>query len=291
MFVSKDQKQALVNTVRLDVQGNMAATYVKLKGLKKEAMYIDDATGNVYTGAALMEAGLPLPFPRTEYEAYQIALTEVELGRELYETIKKQISTHDKRIVISIFGGSGCGKTTLSTIISQFFQNDGTGCYVLSGDHYPKRIPMHNDEERQRIFNEKGTEGLVEYLGTPNEIEFDAVNQVIEEFKSGADSISLKKMGRAEGEISYEDTDFHNIKVLLIEWTHGGSEFLAGVDLPVYVDSIPEDTFHRRVKRNRDENATSELIKIVLDIEQKKLQEQKKNAKLVIGRDGGIYEQ
>lgn len=150
---------------------------------------------------------------------------------------------------------------------------------------------MHNDEERQRIFDEKGTEGLVEYLGTPNEIEFDAVNQVIEEFKSGATSISLKKMGRAEGEISYEDTDFCDIQVLLIEWTHGGSEFLSGVDLPVYIDSTPEDTLHRRVKRNRDENAASELIKTVLDIEQKKLQDQARNAKIVIGRDGGIYEQ
>lgn len=291
MFVSKDKKQALINAVRLDVEGNMAATYVKLKGLNKEAMYIADATENVYTGAALMEAGLPLPFAKTEYEAYQIVLTEIDLAKKLYEVIKKHINTQNDRVVISIFGGSGCGKTTLSAMISQYFLNDGAGCYVLSGDHYPRRIPLHNDEERQRIFDEKGTEGLEEYLGTPNEIEFDAVNQVIEEFKSGATSISLKKMGRAEGEISYEDADFRDIQVLLIEWTHGGSEFLSGVDLPVYIYSTPEDTLHRRVKRNRDENTASELIKTVLDIEQKKLQNQSRNAKIVIGRDGDIYEQ
>lgn len=80
MFVSEDKKQALVNVVRLDVQGNMAATYVKLKGLKKEAMYIDDATGKVYNGAALMEAGMPLAFPKIEYEAYQIVLTEIDMA-------------------------------------------------------------------------------------------------------------------------------------------------------------------------------------------------------------------
>ena len=264
---------------------------MKLKGLNKEAMYIDDATENVYTGAALMEAGLPLPFAKTEYEAYQIVLTEIDLAKKLYEVIKKHINTQNHRVVISVFGCSGCGKTTLSAMISQYFLNDGVGCYVLSGDHYPRRIPVHNDEERQRIFDEKGTEGLEEYLGTPNEIEFDAVNQVIEEFKSGATSISLKKMGRAEGEISYEDADFRDIQVLLIEWTHGGSEFLSGVGLPVYIDSTPEDTLHRRVKRNRDENTASELIKTVLDIEQKKLQNQSRNAKIVIGRDGDIYEQ
>lgn len=150
---------------------------------------------------------------------------------------------------------------------------------------------MYNDEERQRIFDEKGAEGLYEYLGTPDEIEFDAVNQVITEFKSGETSISLKKMGREEGEISYEDTDFRDIQILLIEWTHGGSEFLSGVDMPIYIDSTPEGTLQNRVKRNRDENAASELIRTVLDIEQKKLLRQAKNAKIIVSGDGDIYEQ
>lgn len=291
MFVSKDKKQVLVNVVRLDVQGNMAATYVKLKGLKEEAVYMDEATGKTYTGAALTETGIPLAFPKAEYEAYQIALTEIKLAKKLYEIMKKHINAQDERTVISVFGGSGCGKTTISDILSQYFLNDNKGCYVLAGDNYPRRIPKHNDEERQRIYDEKGIDGLTEYLGTPNEIAFDEVNKVIAEFKSGKPSITLKKMGREEGEITYEDTDFSHIQILLIEWTHGGSEFLSGVDLPIYLDSTPEETLHRRVKRNRDNNAASELIKTVLDIEQKKLLNQAKKAKIVVGRDGGIYEQ
>ena len=83
MFVSKDKSQALVNVVRLDIQGNMAAAYVKLKGLKPEAVYIDDQTGKTYTGAALMEIGLLLDFPKTEYEAYQITLSETVLAKNL----------------------------------------------------------------------------------------------------------------------------------------------------------------------------------------------------------------
>lgn len=76
MFVSEDKKQALVNVVRLEVQGNMAATFIRLKGLNRESVYMDDVTGNTYTGAALMEVGILLAFPKTEYEAYQIALSE-----------------------------------------------------------------------------------------------------------------------------------------------------------------------------------------------------------------------
>ena len=291
MFVSKDKKQALVNVVRLDVQGNMAATYVKLKGLKRDAFYIDEATGNVYSGTALMESGMPLAFPKIEYEAYQIVLSEMELAKNLYETIKKHIANGDKKTVISIFGGSGCGKTTVSAILSQYFLNDGIGCYVLAGDNYPRRIPKENDEERQRIYEEKGTDGLKEYLGTPKEIEFDEVNKVIADFKAAKSSITLKQMGREKGELDYVETDVQDIQILLIEWTHGGSEFLAGVDLPIYIDSIPEETLQRRVKRNRDGNAASEFIQMVIGIEQSKLQKQAKCAKIVVGRDGGIYEQ
>lgn len=291
MFVSDDKKQALVNVVRLDVQGNMAADYIKLKGLNKESVYIDDETGKAYTGAALMEVGMPIAFPKTEYEAYQIALTEVGLAKELYEVLKKHIDWKEKKTVISIFGGSGCGKTTLSAIISQYFLNDGIGCYVLSGDHYPIRIPKHNDEERMKIYQEHGSGGLNDYLGTPNEIEFDEVNKVITEFKEGKSTIAIKRMGREEDDISYEETDFENIQMLLLEWTHGGSEYLSGIDLPIYIDSTPEDTLQNRVKRKRDSNADSELIRVVLGIEQKKLLEQAKKAKITVDRDGGIHEQ
>jgi alpha-galactosidase len=238
-----------------------------------------------------MESGIPLPFPRTEYEAYQIAMTEMESAEHLYKVMRNHMNALEQKTVVSIFGGSGCGKTTLSSVISQYFLNDGIGCYVLAGDHYPRRMPEANDEERQRIYEENGIDGLTEYLGTAKEIEFDEVNKVIAEFKEGKETITLKKMGREANEISYEETDFRGIQVLIIEWTHGGSEFLSGVDLPVYIDSIPEETLQNRVKRNRDKNAASELIQIVLEIEQKKLLDQAKNAGIVVGRDGGVYEQ
>lgn len=290
MFVSKDKKAALLNVVRLNVQGNMATTYVKLKGLAQEAVYIDNASGRAYTGAALMAAGLPLPLAKTEYEAYQIALTEVEAAKNLYEVLQKHVDGKEGRTVISIFGCSGCGKTTISAIISEYFQKDEVGCYVLSGDNYPIRIPEHNDAERLRIYEESGLEGLTDYLGTPNEIAFDRINDVIAAFKAGKNVITLRKMGRKAGEISDEKVDFSGVSILLIEWTHGGSEFLSGVDLPIYIDSTPESTLENRIKRNRDKNAGSELIKTVLRIEQQKLQKQAEHAKIVLTEKGQIYE-
>ena len=84
--------------------------------------------------------------------------------------------------------------------------------------------------------------------------------------------------------------DFSHIDILFIEWTHGGSEYLTGVDLSVYMDSTPEKTLARRLKRNRDENAGSDLIKTVLKIEQEKLLRQAGNAKITVTGEGEVHE-
>ena len=97
-------------------------------------------------------------------------------------------------------------------------------------------------------------------------------------------------MGREADEIWYEQTNLTGVQVLLLEWTHGGSEYLEGVDISVYLDSSPEETQARRIRRGRDENAASAFIQLVVSIEGKKLQEQAKKADVSVGKDGHIYE-
>ena len=191
---------------------------------------------------------------------------------------------------VAIMGESGSGKTTLATALQQYFLNDGTGCYLLSGDDYPHRIPKRNDEERMRVYKETGEDGLRGYLGTKKEIDFDRINEVLAAFHEGKDTITLRHMGREDGEISSEETDFSGISVLLLEWTHGGSDDLHGVDLSVFLESSPEETKERRIRRNRDENAASPFICRVVELEQEKLEVQRKNAGLIVGKDGRVYE-
>lgn len=303
MSVSRAKDRALVSVVRLYAEANAATYYVKLKGLEFDAVYIEENTGRQYTGAALMNVGIPLPFAVKEYEAYQFSFIRLDEAKKLYDEIKKVCgnlklseadtadSSSDKRIVISIYGGSGSGKTTIAAALQQYFLNDNTACYVLTGDNYPHRIPMRNDEERLNVYNESGEDGLRGYLGTPEEIDFDRINKELSEFKAGKDIIEIKHMGREDGDISYDETDFTGIKVLILEWTHGGSEYLKGVDIPVFLESSPEETKARRIKRGRDENAASPFICRVVELEQEKLDLQGKNARIVVGKDGKVYEQ
>lgn len=291
MSVSREQDRALVSVVRLVSEANPATVYIRLRGLKPDAVYLEENSGKQYFGAALMAAGIPLPAFTHEYEAYQFSFVELKEAKKLFDKVQQLHASGDERVVISIYGGSGSGKTTIATALQQYFLSEGIGCYLLGGDNYPHRIPKRNDEERLRVYEEAGEEGLREYLGTTKEIDFDCINQVLAEFHAGKDTITLRHMGREDGEISSEETDFSGVSVMLVEWTHGGSEYLKGVDIPVFLESSPEETKERRIRRNRDENAASPFICRVVELEQEKLDIQKGHARLVVGKDKEVYEQ
>ena len=99
------------------------------------------------------------------------------------------------------------------------------------------------------MYKEAGEDGLRGYLGTKKEIDFARINEVLAAFHEGKDTITLRHLERKDGEISSEETDFSGISVLLLEWTHGGSDDLHGVDLSVFLESSPEETKEREQLR------------------------------------------
>ena len=74
MFVSLDQKQVLLYVVMLEIHGNMTVNYVRLKGIIRDGVYQDVQSGRKYSGAALMEVGIPMPVEMGEYLSYRIEL-------------------------------------------------------------------------------------------------------------------------------------------------------------------------------------------------------------------------
>lgn len=126
--------------------------------------------------------------------------------------------------------------------------------------------------------------GLKAYLGTPNETDFERVNGIITQFQNGAQSIALKRMGRQPEELWAETVDFSKVEVLIIEWTHSNSDFLTGVDLPVLLNSTPEETMEHRRQRNRDGKVDSPFTTMVLEIEQGLLTNQAHKAKIILSK-------
>jgi hypothetical protein len=133
-----------------------------------------------------------------------------------------------------------------------------------------------------------GREGLAQYLGTPAEHDFAALDEVLAQFKSGESKLWLKRLGTTDTEMWYEEKSFTDISVLLLEWTHSNSAWLHGVDLPIFLNSLPEETLAYRKARNRNANTDTPLIAMVLEIEQKLLASQACKAKLIQARSGKL---
>lgn len=120
------------------------------------------------------------------------------LWREIQKLLPEVLERNQGRAILSLYGGSGAGKTWISKELAEYLEADGFHVFVLSGDHYPYRVPQQNDEERRRVYECGGRKGLEEYLGTEQEIDYDAVNQVLTAFleknhRSIFDILTLKK--------------------------------------------------------------------------------------------------
>lgn len=136
------------------------------------------------------------------------------------------------------------------------------------------------------VYQRAGRAALRGYLGTPAEIDFEGLSGVVRQFRDGADSIWLKRMGRAEADLWYDLVDFSAVGVLVIEWTHGMNAFLHGVDVPILLISTPAETLAHRRARNRDGATDSPFTTTVLGIEQDLLDSQAAGARIIVSKGG-----
>ncbi|MCR5099890.1 MAG: adenylyl-sulfate kinase [Butyrivibrio sp.] len=139
-----------------------------------------------------------------------------------------------------------------------------------------------------KAYVEGGKKALSEYLGTPNETDFAEVDNILKAFKDGADKLWLKRMGRDETALWYDEIDMSDKQVLIIEWTHGNSDYMSNVDIPVLLNSTPQETLEHRKLRNRDGKTDSAFTTCVLELEQEKLKSQAHKAKIILSKNGDI---
>ena len=136
------------------------------------------------------------------------------------------------------------------------------------------------------VYQQEGRRQLSLYLGTPQEIDFDEVNGIIASFRGGAQHIALRRMGREPQALWYDDVDMTDVRVLILEWTHGNSDYLSGIDVPVLLNSTPAQTLAHRRARSRDGQTDSAFTTMVLELEQKKLDAQAHRAGIILSKDG-----
>jgi hypothetical protein len=157
-------------------------------------------------------------------------------------------------------------------------QKDGIDCDPAQAENKPWLL----------AYQQKGTEALENYLGSEAEQDFRLLDEILAQFRSGADSIWLKRMGRTQSDLWFEKVDFSAVNVLIIEWTHASSSSYSGPDIPVLLYSTPAETAEHRRQRSRDKGTDSPFTSLVLSLEQQELDLDARKAKIIISKSGSI---
>lgn len=139
------------------------------------------------------------------------------------------------------------------------------------------------------VYQEAGKAGLSGYLGTQNEIDFAELSAILARFHAGEEALFLKRMGREESALWYDRVEMRNVSVLVVEWTHGNNDLLTGVDIPILLNSTPEETLAHRKLRARDGAPDGPFTTLVLGIEQRLLQSQAHKAQIVVSKSGELF--
>ncbi len=278
---------------------------------------------------------LPEDLPHGDMPGDRIVVGEdhIRKAQLLFPRLLEALKGLDgRKAVVSVFGGSGVGKSEIASLLAWYLRCAGIGSYVISGDNYPHRIPLYNDAERLSIFRVGGLRGLLAegaygaeaqkeldalwpegldaepkeaearpwlrvyqaagrkalaaYLGTEKEQDYGELNAILAAFRRGDSPVWLKRMGRREEERWYDPVDFRETQVLILEWTHGGNPALEGIDIPIFLNSTPEETRAHRRKRARDGKTDSAFTTMVLEIEQEELRRAAPRARFILSKAG-----
>lgn len=77
-FVSGDKTRTLLNLVITHVRANAPDLWFKLRGLDPEKRYRLEENGRIYSGSALMNAGISIPMIMGDYPAVQMEFKEID---------------------------------------------------------------------------------------------------------------------------------------------------------------------------------------------------------------------
>lgn len=108
---------------------------------------------------------VPADIPHGDMPGDKICIGEehVRKATVIFPALVEQLKARGgDKAVVAVFGGSGVGKSEIASVLAWFLSRAGVGSYVMSGDNYPRRIPMYNDAERFSIFRAAGLRALAD---------------------------------------------------------------------------------------------------------------------------------
>jgi alpha-galactosidase len=173
-------------------------------------------------------------------------------ANRLFAWMRERYPDLNQKLVISVGGPSGSGKSEIGALMTALYQQAGVPALLVPCDNYPIRAPKYNDAHRRELFDTQGKEALAAYLGSEDEILFSRLGEISRDFLDGKEVVQLRKINMQTCEITESiPTDVANVKVLVFEGTW--SCRIPGLSESVFLATDFKKTAEHRAKRARVE--------------------------------------
>lgn len=175
------------------------------------------------------------------------------------------------RMVITVAGESGAGKSETASEIVRLLCEQGHRAEVVQQDDYFVFPPKTNHEMRRRNIEQVGL----------YEVKLGLLDSNLRSFKRGEDSIYRPLVNYDEDRITMGERDLSGVEILVAEGTYTTALIFA--DLRIFIARDYADTAAHRKARGRD--AEDAFIDDVLRREHEIIREHSQLADFVISRD------
>ncbi|MDY0042259.1 MAG: zeta toxin family protein [Desulforhabdus sp.] len=186
--------------------------------------------------------------------------------------IQEILKSSQEKYVVAISGESGSGKSELAHVIARGLRNSGVVSKAISADNFYRVHPLERTEFRKKY----GVETVV----GPDEYDWGAIYQMLEDFRSGIVS-NIPCVDLVTDHVDRLTTDFGPIQVLVVDGIYAIKT--EGIDLRVFIDLTYHETKKAQVVRGKEPQ--NEFRMQVLEQEHRMVHALKPLADLVISRE------
>lgn len=197
-------------------------------------------------------------------------------ARAVDDWLEARDMPNDERIVITVAGESGSGKSETAAALAEALGQRGVDSVIFQQDDYFVYPPKSNDRARRDD---------IDWVG-PGEVRLDLLDEHLQRFRDGATRLHKPLVRYADDRIDEETIDLHGFRVAIAEGTY--TTLLASADVHVFIDRTWEQTRAHREKRSRDAAELDPFIDRVLAIEHDIISGHRDRADLIVDADYAV---
>lgn len=198
-----------------------------------------------------------------------ILLIEDKHRRVAAGIVEEILKKKKDKFIVAISGESGSGKSELTHMVAKEMRKYDIFAKPVHLDNFFKTLPL-----KRRAWRKKN--GVEKVVGL-NEIDWEAVQKVMADFKNGRTS-SMPCVDLITEQVDTLTTDFKTIDMLVLDGLYAINT--EGVDLHVFIELTYHET--KKAQASRGKEKTDELRMHTLEAEHKAVQSLRPKADLLV---------